>query len=270
MSIFQPGLLKGQTAFITGGSSGINFGIARRYAEHGANVVILARNPEKLAKARQELEKTGARILDISADVRDFAALQAAFARAREAFGEIDIVIAGAAGNFLAPSAQMSANAFAAVIGIDLLGTFNTFRASHEHLRTPGARLLVISAPQAVNPAPMQTHACAAKAGIESLVKSMAIEWGPAGVRINGISPGGVEGTEGLQRLSAGGLDDEFKKTLPIPRYASVDEMADMALALVSPLSSYMTGHIVALDGGTSLLGGSYSLAYLNGRNRQS
>lgn len=81
MSIFLPGLLKGQTAFITGGSSGINFGIARRYAEHGANVVILARNPEKLAKARQELEKTGARILDISADVRDFPAQRAIFSR---------------------------------------------------------------------------------------------------------------------------------------------------------------------------------------------
>lgn len=266
MSIFQPGLLKGQTAFITGGSSGTMLGIARRYAEHGANVVILARNPEKLANARRELEKTGAAILDVSADVRDFAAVQAAFAQARATFGEIDIVIAGAAGNFLAPSAQMSANAFAAVIGIDLLGSFNTFRASHEHLRKPGARLLVISAPQAVNPTPLQAHACAAKAGIESLVKSMAIEWGPAGVRINGISPGGVEGTEGLQRLSAGGLDDEFKQSLPIPRYASVDEMADMAL--VTPLSAYMTGHIVALDGGTSLLGGSYSLAYLNAKSR--
>jgi NAD(P)-dependent dehydrogenase (short-subunit alcohol dehydrogenase family) len=263
MSVFQPGLLKGQTAFITGGSSGINFGIARRFAEHGANVAIVARNPDKLADARRELEKTGARILALSADVRDYAALQAAYAQTREAFGEIDIVIAGAAGNFLAPTAQMSANAFAAVIGIDLLGTFNTFRAGHEHLRKPGARLLVISAPQAVNPTPLQAHACAAKSGIESLLKSMAIEWGPQGIRINGISPGGVEGTEGLQRLSAGGLDDDFKKTLPIARYASVDEMADMALVLVSPLSAYMTGHVVALDGGISLLGGSYTSAYL-------
>lgn len=263
MSVFQPGLLRGQTAFITGGSSGINFGIARRFAEHGANVAIIARNPEKLAAAARELEKTGARILALSADVRDFAALQAACAQTHETFGEIDIAIAGAAGNFLAPTAQMSANAFAAVIGIDLLGTFNTFRAVHEHLRKPGARLLVISAPQAVNPTPLQAHACAAKSGIESLIKSMAIEWGPLGVRINGISPGGVEGTEGLQRLSAGGLDDDFKKTLPIARYASVDEMADMALALVTPLSAYMTGHVVALDGGISLLGGSYAAAYL-------
>lgn len=264
MSIFRPDLLKGQTAFITGGSSGINFGIARRYAEHGANVAILARNPEKLECARKELEKTGATILTISVDVRDFAAVQQGFAQAHEAFGPVDIVVAGAAGNFLAPAAQMSANAFASVVGIDLLGTFNTFRAAHDVLRKPGARLLVISAPQAVNPTPMQSHACAAKAGIESLVKSLAVEWGAQGVRINGISPGGVEGTEGLQRLSAGGLDERFSRRLPVPRYASVDEMADMALALVTPLSAYMTGHIVALDGGISLLGGSYTSAWLN------
>ncbi|MDP2226866.1 MAG: SDR family oxidoreductase [Moraxellaceae bacterium] len=263
MSIFQPGLLKGQTAFITGGSSGINFGIARRYAEHGANVAIVARNPEKLEAARAALADTGARILALSADVRDYGAMENAATQTREAFGEIDIVLAGAAGNFMAPAAQMSANAFAAVVGIDLLGTFNTFRSTMAHLRRPGARGLVISAPQAVNPTPMQTHVCAAKSGIEAFIKSAAIEWGALGMRINGLSPGGVEGTEGLQRLSAGGLNNEFAATLPIPRYATVDEMADMALVLVSPLSAYMTGHVVALDGGISLLGGSYSMAWL-------
>lgn len=268
MSIFKPDLLKGQTAVITGGSSGINLGIAHRFAEHGANLVIIARNPEKLAKAREELEGLGAKVLACSADVRDYAAVAGAMLSAQQTFGSIDIVIAGAAGNFLAPTAGMSANAFAAVVGIDLLGTFNTLRASHEHLRKPGARLLVISAPQAVNPTPLQGHVCAAKAGIEALIKSMAIEWGPAGIRINGLSPGGVEGTEGLERLSAGGLDEGFKRSLPIPRYADVGEMADMALVLVSPVTDYMTGHVVALDGGISLLGGSYSMAYLQNKAR--
>ncbi len=266
MSVFQPGLLQGQTAFITGGSSGINFGIARRYAEHGANVAIVARNPEKLEAARAALATTGARILALSADVRDIAAMEKAAADTRAAFGAIDIVVAGAAGNFMAPAAQMSANAFAAVVGIDLLGTFNTFRATLPQLRQPGARGLVISAPQAVNPTPLQSHVCAAKAGIEAFIKSAAIEWGPLGMRVNGLSPGGVEGTEGLQRLSAGGLNAEFAATLPVPRYASVDEMADMALVLVTPLTGYMTGHVVALDGGISLLGGSYSMAWLRGQ----
>lgn len=268
MSVFTSNLLKGQTALITGGSSGINLGIARRFAEHGANLVILARNPEKLAAAQSELEALGARVLSCSVDVRDYAAVEAAARQAQEALGPLDIVVAGAAGNFLAPSASMSANAFAAVVGIDLLGTFNTFRATIEHTRKPGARFLVISAPQAVNPTPMQAHACAAKAGIEALVKTSAIEWGALGIRINGISPGGIVGTEGLQRLSAGGLDEAFMKTLPIPRFGELGEVADMALFLVSEATAYMTGHIVALDGGTSLLGGSYSLAYMQGKGR--
>lgn len=262
MSIFKADLLKGQTALITGGSSGINLGIAHRFVEHGANVIIVARNPEKLAKAKAELEAKGpGRVKACSLDVRDYEAFASAAAEAAAEFGPIDIVIAGAAGNFPAPAAAMSANAFAAVVGIDLLGTFNTFRATFEHLRKPGARLLVISAPQAVNPTPMQSHVCAAKAGIEAFVRSAAIEWGAAGVRINGISPGGVLGTEGLERLSAG-LNESFSKSLPIPRYATLDEMANMALVMVTPVTDYMTGHIVALDGGISLLGGTYATAF--------
>lgn len=261
MSIFRADLLKGQTAFITGGSSGINLGIAHRFVEHGANVVIVARNPEKLAAARAGLEAKGGRVMACSVDVRDYESMAKAAAEAAAEFGAIDIVVAGAAGNFIAPAASMSANAFAAVVGIDLQGTFNTFRSTFEYLRKPGARLMVISAPQAVNPTPLQAHVCAAKAGIEAFVRSAAIEWGAAGVRINGISPGGVLGTEGLERLSAG-LNEEFSQSLPVPRYATLDEMADMALILVTPVTDYMTGHIVALDGGISLLGGTYAQAF--------
>lgn len=268
MSIFKEGLLRGQTAVITGGSSGINFGIARRFAEHGANLVLVARKADKLAQAQEALSRHGSRVLTCAADVRDFTALSDGLAAAQAELGAFDIVIAGAAGNFLAPAAAMSANAFAAVIGIDLLGTFNTFRASFEHLRKPGARLLVISAPQAVMPMPLQTHACAAKAGIESLVRTLALEWGAAGVRINGISPGFVEGTEGFAVMSSDGVEDAMRASLPIARFESVDELADMALVLVSPVSAYMTGHIVALDGGTSLLGGSYAVGYNKGRQQ--
>ncbi len=268
MSIFREGLLRGQTAVITGGSSGINLGIAHRFAEHGANLVLVARKPDKLAQAQEALSRHGTRVLTVSADVRDYAAVAEGMASAQAELGPFDIVIAGAAGNFLAPAAAMSANAFAAVISIDLLGTFNIFRATFEHLRKPGARLLVISAPQAVMPMPMQTHACAAKAGIESLVRTLALEWGREGVRINGISPGFVEGTEGFAVMTSDGVEDAMRASLPIPRFESVGELADMALVLVSPVTGYMTGHIVALDGGTSLLGGSYAVGYTLGRQQ--
>lgn len=259
-SSMRDNLLQGQTALITGASSGINLSIAKRFAEQGANIVVLARNAEKLARACDEIGALNAgRVLGCSADVRDYAAVEAQVQRAIETFGALDIVIAGAAGNFLAPAAGMSANAFAAVIGIDLLGTFNTFRACFAHLRCPGARLLAISAPQAVNPTPMQSHACAAKAGIESLIRTLAVEWGNSrGVIVNGISPGCVADTEGMARLG-GKLGDQYVAGLPVPRYTTVQEMAELALVLVSPIASYMTGQIVALDGGISLLGGGYT-----------
>lgn len=261
--VFKSDLLVGQTALITGGSSGINLGIARRFAEHGANIAIVARNPEKIARACEEIGAlNGGRVLGCSVDVRDYTELAEQVQRTVAQFGPLDIVISGAAGNFLAPAATMSANAFAAVVGIDLLGTFNTFRASFAHLHKPGARLLAISAPQATQVMPLQSHACAAKAGIEALVRNLAVEWGGRiGVTVNGISPGCVAGTEGVARLAGNGaMAGKLVSHLPIPRMATVDEMADLALFLVSPLAAYMTGQIIALDGGVSLLGGGMRL----------
>jgi len=261
--VFQSNLLAGQTALITGASSGINLGIARRFAEHGANIVVVARNQDKIDRACAEIgAQNGGRVLGCSADVRDYSALEAQVQRAVEKFGVIDVVVAGAAGNFLAPAAAMSANAFAAVVGIDLLGSFNTFRATFAQLRKPGARLLAISAPQATQTMPLQAHACAAKAGVESLVRNLAVEWGGRiGVTVNGISPGCVEGTEGMARLAGNaGMTEKLVSKLPVPRMTSVDEMANLALFLVSPLASYMTGQIIALDGGVSLLGGGLNL----------
>ncbi|HET8706593.1 MAG TPA: SDR family oxidoreductase [Pseudomonadales bacterium] len=263
--IFQPHLLQGQTAVISGGSSGINLGIAKLFAQHDANVVIVARNQEKIDAAIAQLNKLGeGKVLGFSADVREFSALEQVAKQVSEQLGKIDIVIAGAAGNFLAPASTLSANGFGSVVDIDLKGTFNLFRACFEHLHTPNARLLAISAPQAQHPMPLQSHAGAAKAGIELLIKTLALEWGHHGIRINGISPGAVENTEGWDRLSKG-VDDSYTKILPIPRVAKVEEMADLALFLVTPISSYMTGQIIALDGGLSMLGSGAMVAKMMG-----
>ncbi len=258
MSIFVPDLLRGQTAVITGGSSGINLGIAKRFAAQGANIAVIARNVERLEQACAEIGAlNGGRVLACPADVRQFDAVEAQLAAAAERFGPVDIVVAGAAGNFSAPAATMSANAFAAVIGIDLLGTFNTWRAAHRHLRTPGARLIALSAPQAQYPMLMQSHACAAKAGVEQLVRTLAVEWGPQGVIANAISPGFVADTKGgtimgeeLAERSIGGL--------PVARWTSVEEIAEVALFLASPAAAYITGQVLAVDGGISVLGGGY------------
>src|SRR5215472_16556921 len=189
-SIFRDRLLAGKTAFVAGGGSGIGQRMAERFAEHGAKVMLAGRKQEKLDAAASAILSSGGTADTASVDVRDFPAVETALQKTRDQFGEIDILVCGAAGNFPAPVMGMSANGFKAVIDIDLLGTFNTCRAAYEHLRKPGASVIAISASFAFQPTAMQAHVGAAKAGIDILIKTLAIEWGPSGVRCNCITPG--------------------------------------------------------------------------------
>jgi NAD(P)-dependent dehydrogenase (short-subunit alcohol dehydrogenase family) len=188
--------------------------------------------------------------------VRDYEALSSAIKGASDAHGKIDLVVCGAAGNFPAPALGMSANAFKSVIDIDLLGTFNTCRAVFEHLRRPGASVINISAMQAFTPMPMQAHVCAAKAGVDMLTKCLAIEWGPEGVRVNSIAPGAVDDTEGMRRLApTPEIRQQFTRAVPLKRFATKDEIADLALFLSSDAANFITGAVVVCDGGQSLAG---------------
>ncbi len=250
---FAPGMLAGKTAFIAGGTSGINLGIAKRFTELGARVAVLGRNVEKANAAAAEI---GGGCIAVTADVRDYEAVTAALGQAVGEIGKLDIMIAGQAGNFPAPALGMSANAFAAVVGIDLLGTYNLFRAGFEHLNLPGASLIAITAGQAVKPTPLQAHVCAAKAGVNMLCKCLALEWGPMGVRVNLISPGPIEGTEGMARLApTPEAAEQVKAGAPLKRYGRADEIGDAAAYLCSPAAGYVTGTILEVDGGTGLMG---------------
>jgi len=251
MSAFKDNLLAGKTAFIAGGTSGINLGIAKRYAELGAKVAVAGRNPEKAANAAAEI---GHGALGLSCDVRDYAQIRAALEEASGKLGPLDIVISGAAGNFVAPALGMSANGFRTVVDIDLNGTFNVFRACYDLLKTPGATLIAITAGQAVNPSMMQAHVCAAKAGINQLIRVLAMEWGPSGVRVNGISPGPIAGTEGMARLSPTPESDRaITARIPLRRFGEVGEVAESAVFLVSDSARYVTGTILDCDGGSQL-----------------
>lgn len=265
MSVFGDNLLKGKTAFVTGGGSGINLQIALRFAQHGANIAILGRNQEKLNKATQELEKHGGKVLNFSADVRDYAAVAEALKKTREELGQIDILVCGAAGNFPAAAIGMSANGFKAVVDIDLLGTFNTCRAAYEHLKKPGACIINISASQAWVPTPWQSHVCAAKAGVDMVTKTLAIEWGPEGIRVNSVAPGPTDDTEGMRRLTpTEEMKAKLAATIPLRRYGTKDEIADLALFLCSDAAQYITGAVIACDGGSSLLGSGSFVAALS------
>jgi NAD(P)-dependent dehydrogenase (short-subunit alcohol dehydrogenase family) len=254
--VFREKLLDGKTALVTGGGSGINLAIARRYAQQGARVSLIGRTKEKLDAAADEIRKAGGVASGHPADVRDYDALAAAISSAREAHGEIDLVVCGAAGNFPAPALGMSANGFKAVIDIDLLGTFNTCRAVFEHLRRPGASIINISATQAFTPMPMQAHVCAAKAGVDMLTKCLALEWGVEGVRVNSIAPGAVDDTEGMRRLApTPEIRSQITRSIPLQRFATKDEIADLAVFLSSDAAKFITGAVVVCDGGQSLAG---------------
>src|SRR5580704_826080 len=260
-SIFRDRLLAGKTAFVTGGGSGIGQRMAERFAEHGAKVMLVGRKQEKLDAAASAIRSAGGTAATASVDVRDYPAVEAALQKTREQFGEIDILVCGAAGNFPAPVTGMSANAFKSVIDIDLLGTFNTCRAAYAHLRKPGASVISISASHATIPIAHQAHVCAAKAGVDLLTRTLAIEWGPEGIRANCITPGPTDDTEGMRRLApTPEIRQRVEQGVPLRRFGTKDELADLALFLCSSAARYITGAVYVCDGGQSLVRSSLSL----------
>ena len=255
--VFKPGLFAGKVVFVTGGSSGINLRIAEAFGEMGAKVAINGRKVEKLEAAVKSLTDQGITAAGYPADVRDYAALEAALEATVKAWGPIDVLICGAAGNFPAPVAMMSSNGFKAVMEIDVLGTFNACRAAFERLTKPGAAIIAISAPQAQVAYPMQAHVCAAKAGVDMLVKTLAMEWGPVGVRVMSIWPGPIDETEGMQRLAGDpAVRQKVEQAIPLQRFGTKDDVAQLALFLASPAAKYVTGSIHSVDGGMALIGG--------------
>lgn len=264
MSVFVADLLKGQSAFVAGGTSGINLAIAEAFARAGATVAVLSRRQDKVDAAVARLSEFGAAV-GYAADVRDYAAVEAALKAFRGAAGPVDIVVSGAAGNFVAPASAISSNGFRTVLEIDLLGTFHVLRAAYGVLRKPGARLISISAPQSTAVAFGQSHVAAAKAGIDMLTRSLAVEWGGEGVRVNAIVPGPIDGTEGMSRLApTPAIRRAVERTVPLGRFGSLEEVADLALFLASDAARYMTGTVTYCDGGQVLtMGGAMSPAAL-------
>lgn len=247
----------GKTVFVAGGTSGINLGVAEAFARAGAKVAVMSRKAEKVEAAVASLKAQGAAdAAGFAADVRDYTATEQALKAAHAKFGEIDVLVSGAAGNFPAPAAGMSANAFKTVVDIDLMGTYHVLRSAFALLKKPGASIINISAPQAYQPMELQMHVCAAKAGVDMVTRVAAMEWGAVGVRVNSISPGPINDTEGMKRLSpTPQMEKAVAASVPLGRYGSKQEIADACLWLASPMAAYVTGVILPVDGGWSLAG---------------
>lgn len=251
--MFAPDLLSGRVALITGGASGIGLEIACAYAALGAAVAVIGRNVERLHAAEALLKGKNRKVICLQADVRNYEQLDSAIKSTVEHFGSLDILVNNAAGNFFCPTAEMSPNAWKAVVDIDLNGTFHGCRASYEHLKSSryGGCIISIITKLADSGWPGAAHAAAAKAGILSLSKTLAVEWGPDAIRVNTISPGPIGDTEGVRRMyiDTGKAQEQIDRTA-LGRFGTKLEVSNAAVFLASDLASYVTGENLIVDGG--------------------
>jgi len=253
--VFSKDILQGRVAFVTGGGTGITGGVARAFAEHGAKLAITSRKEENLTAMKRVIEELDGECLTVPADVRDYEAVEAAVAATVEHYGKIDILVNGAAGNFLCAADQLSANGFGTVVDIDTKGTFNVCRAAFEELKNSRGQILNISATLHYLATPMQIHVSAAKAGVDAITRNLAVEWGRHGIRVNGIAPGPIEDTEGMKRLLPEEIKGRIVKKIPIGRFGRIADIENAALFLCSDAANYINGVTLVVDGGHWLLG---------------
>ena len=249
-SIFRTDLLRGRRALVTGGGSGICRGIALALAGHGAKVAVSGRRPEPLQAVVAQFAEHGAEGMACPMDVRKPQEVQDTIDKVVERFGGLDLVINGAAGNFLCPAAQLSPNGFRTVVDIDLCGSFHLVRAAFAALQASGGSIINISATLHYGGTPMQLHVAAAKAGIDAMTRNLAVEWGPLGIRVNAIAPGPIDDTEGMARLAPGPMRDKMARDVPLGRLGKIDDIAQAALFLASDGSAYINGAVMVVDGG--------------------
>ena len=251
---FAPGILEGKTAVVTGGATGIGSYIARMLGTLGAKVGIVSRKEENLKAAVEAFKnEDGLDVLWRVGDVRVPDLIKEVVEELAGEMGGLDILVCNAAGNFICPTEELSANGWRTVIDIDLNGTFNCCQAALPFLKKAkgGGRIVSISTTGANHGWPTAAHAGAAKAGIQNLMKSLAVEWGGFGIRTNWISPGPIEGTEGVDRLIiAQGLADKLKKNIPLGTFGEGDDIANAVVYLVSDAGKYVTGAELVVDGG--------------------
>ncbi|KAI2629803.1 sporulation protein-like protein [Hypoxylon sp. NC1633] len=264
-NVWKQGIFDGRVVFVTGGAGTICSAQTRALVYLGANACIIGRNQQKTEAAAKDIAtaREGAKVIGIGGcDVRSPDSLNKAVETCVKELGAIDFVIAGAAGNFVAPISGLTSNGFKSVIDIDVLGTFNTVKATIPYLiesaarnkSSPngltGGRIIFVSATFHYAGMPLQAHVMAAKAAVDSLMASVALEYGPYGITSNVIAPGGIEGTEGLERLSSSRIDaKEASKRIPLGRFGTIRDVSDSTVYLFSDAGNYVTGDVLVVDG---------------------
>jgi NAD(P)-dependent dehydrogenase (short-subunit alcohol dehydrogenase family) len=258
--VFQKDLLKGRNILITGGGTGLGRSMALRFAELGANIYLIARREEPLAETAKDIRAKSVKAGYASCDIRDYAAVENAIAAAEKELGAIDTLVNNAAGNFIARTEKLSPNAFNAVIGIVLQGTFYCTLALGRRwiaAKQPGNVLNISTtyASTGSGSAFVVPSACA-KAGVLAMTRSLAVEWARYKIRFNAIAPGPFPTEGAFSRLvPSKELEEQAKNHHPMKRFGRHDELADLAVYLLSPQADYVNGECVVIDGGLWLRG---------------
>jgi 2,4-dienoyl-CoA reductase [(3E)-enoyl-CoA-producing], peroxisomal len=243
-------ILSGRGALITGGGTGITGGVARALAEAGTRVALVSRKLEHLQPAAEAINANGGEAIAVAADVREPDAVAAAIATTIDRFGKLDIVVNGAAGNFLCAAEELSPNGFGTVVDIDLKGTFNVCRAAFAELKQNRGQILNISATLHYLGTPMQSHVSAAKAGVDALTRNLAVEWGRYGIRVNAIAPGPIGDTEGMKRLVPEPIKEKLRQRIPLGRFGEIADIERAAVFLCSEAAGFINGTVLVVDGG--------------------
>jgi 2,4-dienoyl-CoA reductase [(3E)-enoyl-CoA-producing], peroxisomal len=247
---------------VTGGGTGIGLGIASCLATAGAEIAIASRKPDHIRPAAEQLRASGVKVSAVEANVREPESVARMVEQVAREHGRLDILVNNAAGNFYAPSATLSPNAWRAVVETDLYGTFHCCQAAYPLMKAQGGgRIISISMTLHYRGWPQMAHATAAKAGIDALTRTLALEWGRDRITVNAVAPGPIP-TEGVKKaFTPPGTDapDLFSMekyaadSIPLGRWGTPEDIGQMVTFLASPAGDWITGAIVVVDGGAWL-----------------